>query len=278
MALDLHFMINFGRIYSGVVGEYPHAKSLNFQRIPVLISVVVPVMNEEGNIAKLIAQISSAATHAPITEIIYIDDGSTDKTFEVLKSLEPQYPILRIIQHSHRSGQSAGLLTGIKSATNEIIVTLDGDGQNDPADIPLVYELYLKEKEKSDKVMVAGQRKKRQDNLGRRIASRFANNLRSFLLRDKTRDTGCSLKMFSRTDYLNLPYFNHMHRFLPALMIRDGIKIAHVDVSHRPRTSGTSKYTNLNRAIVGITDLMGVMWLQRRPHALPKITEYKNKG
>ena len=110
------------------------------------------------------------------------------------------------------------------------------------------------------------------------MASRFANNLRSFLLRDKTRDTGCSLKMFSRTDYINLPYFNHMHRFLPALMIRDGVKIAHVDVSHRPRTSGASKYTNLNRAIVGIADLMGVMWLQRRPNALPKITEFKNKG
>ena len=243
-----------------------------------MISVIVPVMNEEGNIADLIAEIAKASTFAPITEIIYIDDGSTDKTFDVLKSLQSQYPTLRILKHGHRSGQSAGLWTGIKAATNDVIATLDGDGQNDPADIPLVYEIYLKEKNKSDKVMVAGQRKKRQDNLGRRLASRFANNLRSFLLRDGTRDTGCSLKMFSRSDYINLPYFNHMHRFLPALMIRDGVKIAHVDVSHRPRTSGASKYTNLNRAIVGIADLMGVMWLQRRPNALPKITEYKNEG
>lgn len=235
-------------------------------------------MNEEGNIADLIAEIANAANHAPITEIIYIDDGSTDKTFDILKKVQSQYPSLRVLKHSHRSGQSAGLWTGIKAATNDIIATLDGDGQNDPADIPLVYDIYLKEKTTSEKVMVAGQRKKRQDNLGRRLASRFANNLRSFLLRDKTRDTGCSLKMFSRTDYINLPYFNHMHRFLPALMIRDGVKIAHVDVSHRPRTSGASKYTNLNRAIVGIADLMGVMWLQRRPNALPKITEFKNKG
>lgn len=235
-------------------------------------------MNEEGNIASLIAEIAKASTFAPITEIIYIDDGSTDKTFDVLKSLQSQYPTLRILKHGHRSGQSAGLWTGIKAATNDVIATLDGDGQNDPADIPLVYETYLKEKSLSEKVMVAGQRKKRQDNLGRRLASRFANNLRSFLLRDGTRDTGCSLKMFSRADYINLPYFNHMHRFLPALMIRDGVKIAHIDVSHRPRTSGASKYTNLNRAIVGIADLMGVMWLQRRPNALPKITEFKNES
>jgi dolichol-phosphate mannosyltransferase len=235
-------------------------------------------MNEEGNIASLIAEIAKASTLTPITEIIYIDDGSTDKTFDVLKSLQSQYPTLRILKHGHRSGQSAGLWTGVKAAKNDVIATLDGDGQNDPADIPLVYDIYLKEKTTSEKVMVAGQRKKRQDNLGRRLASRFANNLRSFLLRDGTRDTGCSLKMFSRSDYINLPYFNHMHRFLPALMIRDGVKIAHVDVSHRPRTSGASKYTNLNRAIVGIADLMGVMWLQRRPNALPKITEYKNES
>jgi dolichol-phosphate mannosyltransferase len=242
-----------------------------------VISVVVPVMNEEGNLADLIAEIAAASTKAPITEIVYVDDGSTDKTFEILKSLKVQYPMLRVVQHDKRSGQSAGLWTGVKAATNEIIATLDGDGQNDPADIPLVYDIYKTQSINGAKVMVAGQRKKRQDNLGRRLASRFANNLRSFLLKDNTRDTGCSLKMFTRTDYLNLPYFNHMHRFLPALMMRDGVTIAHVDVSHRARTTGVSKYTNFNRALVGVADLMGVMWLQRRPNALPKVSEYKNE-
>lgn len=235
-----------------------------------MISVVVPVMNEEGNIASLIAEIAEAATKVPITEIVYIDDGSTDKTLEILTSLQGQYPMLRVLHHDKCSGQSAGLWTGIKAASNDIIATLDGDGQNDPADIPLLYNLY---KSESVPVMVAGQRKKRQDNAGRRLASRFANKLRSALLKDNTRDTGCSLKMFSRAAYLELPYFNHMHRFLPALMMRAGVKIAHVDVSHRARTSGLSKYTNWQRALVGIADLLGVMWLQRRPNALPRVTE-----
>lgn len=247
------------------------------KRFTIVITVVVPVMNEEGNLADLIAEIQSAATRCPITEIVYIDDGSTDKTFEILKSLQQQYPMLRVLQHDRRSGQSTGLWTGIKAATNEVIATLDGDGQNDPADIPLVYDIYKSKTIDGTKIMVAGQRKKRQDNLGRRLSSRFANNLRSFLLRDNTRDTGCSLKMFTRTDYLNLPFFNHMHRYLPALMIRDGVQIAHVDVSHRARTAGVSKYTNFGRALVGIADLMGVMWLQRRPSALPKISEHKNE-
>lgn len=241
-----------------------------------MITVVVPVMNEESNLAPLISEIIAASQKSPITEIIYVDDGSNDKTFEILKSLKTQYPILRVLQHSKRSGQSAGLWTGIKAATNNVIATLDGDGQNDPADIPLVYDLYKTKTANGAKIMVAGQRKKRQDNLGRRLSSRFANNLRSFLLKDNTRDTGCSLKMFAREDYLNLPYFNHMHRYLPALMMRGGVEIAHVDVSHRPRTAGNSKYTNFGRALVGISDLMGVMWLQRRPNALPNISEYKN--
>lgn len=242
-----------------------------------LITVVVPVMNEEGNLAGLIAEIAAAATKCPITEIVYVDDGSTDSTFEILKSLKTQYPMLRVVGHDKRCGQSAALWTGVKAATNNIITTLDGDGQNDPADIPLVYDLYKSKTSDGTKIMVAGQRKKRQDNLGRRLSSRFANGLRSCLLKDNTRDTGCSLKMFTRADYLNLPYFNHMHRYLPALMMRDGIHIEHVDVSHRARTAGISKYTNFGRAVVGIADLMGVMWLQRRPNALPKISEYTER-
>lgn len=242
-----------------------------------MISVIVPVMNEEGNIASLVSEIVSASTRAPITEIIYIDDGSSDNTYGVLKSLAPQFPTLRVLQHDRRCGQSTALLTGIRAATNEIIVTLDGDGQNDPADIPLVYDLYKSETIDGTKIMVTGRRKKRQDSFGRRIASRFANRLRAYLLKDKTADTGCSLKMFPRTNYMNLPFFNHMHRFLPALMVRDGVKLAHVDVSHRARLTGVSKYTNFNRAIVGISDLAGVMWLQRRPNGLPNVSEFKNE-
>lgn len=242
-----------------------------------MISVVVPVMNEEGNLASLVAEIATASTRSPITEIIYVDDGSTDNTYGVLKQLASEFPMLRVFQHDRRSGQSTALLTGIRAAKNDIIVTLDGDGQNDPADIPLVYELYKSQTANGAKIMVTGRRKKRQDNLGRRFASRFANRLRAYLLKDKTPDTGCSLKMFTRTDYLNLPFFNHMHRFLPALMVRDGVKLAHVDVAHRQRLTGVSKYTNFNRAIVGISDLIGVMWLQRRPNGLPAVSEYKNE-
>ena len=242
-----------------------------------MISVIVPVMNEEGNIAPLINEIALAATTSPITEIIYIDDGSSDNTFNVLTSLTTQFPMLRVLQHDRRSGQSTALLTGIKAATNNIIATLDGDGQNDPADIPALYDLYKTETITGAKVMITGRRKKRQDNFGRRFASRFANRLRAYLLKDSTPDTGCSLKMFARIDYLDLPFFNHMHRFLPALMIRNGVRLAHVDVSHRPRTTGVSKYTNFNRAIVGIADLMGVMWLQRRSSLLPITSEYKKE-
>jgi dolichol-phosphate mannosyltransferase len=242
-----------------------------------LISVIVPVMNEEGNLASLVSEIASASTRAPITEIIYVDDGSTDNTYDVLKVLMSQFPMLRVLKHDRRCGQSTALLTGIRASTNNVIVTLDGDGQNDPADIPTVYDLYKSETINGTKVMITGRRKKRQDSFARRFASRFANRLRAYLLKDKTPDTGCSLKMFARVDYMNLPFFNHMHRFLPALMVRDGIKLAHVDVSHRARLTGVSKYTNFNRAIVGISDLMGVMWLQRRPNGLPIVSEFKNE-
>lgn len=231
-----------------------------------MLTVVVPVLNEEKNIEPLIREISAA--QAPVSEIIYVDDGSTDDTPQILKSLRATHPHLRIIRHDRRSGQSSALWTGIRAAGNDLIVTLDGDGQNDPADIALVYNAYRQGVGGSNRrVMVAGQRKKRQDSFAKRWSSRFANNLRSWLLKDNTRDTGCSLKLFRRHDYLSLPYFNHMHRFLPALMIREGVDIIHVDVSHRPRTAGVSKYGTLDRALVGITDLLGVRWLQTRAPA-----------
>jgi len=228
-----------------------------------MISVIVPVLNEESNIEPLVREI--VAADAPVSEIIYVDDGSTDGTVQVLRSLRQQYPLLRVIRHSARSGQSSALWTGIKAAGNDLIVTLDGDGQNDPADIALVYKTYKNEASRhNQRIMVAGQRLKRQDSLAKKLSSRFANKLRSRVLNDNTRDTGCSLKLFRRHDYLALPYFNHMHRYLPALMMREGVRIAHVDVSHRPRTTGISKYGTLDRALVGVSDLMGVRWLQTR--------------
>lgn len=238
-----------------------------------MISVIVPVLNEESNISWLIKEIAEAAEKVPISEIIYVDDGSTDHTYKILRSLRDHYPALRVLRHDRRCGQSASLWTGIKAAGNDLIVTLDGDGQNDPADIRLLYDLYLQNAKTSPQVMVAGERKKRNDSLMRRLASRSANRIRSAILRDQTKDTGCSLKMFRRIDYLSLPYFDHMHRFLPALMMREQVKIVHVLVSHRPRTEGVSKYGNLSRAFVGIFDLFGVWWLQKRPYAHPDVSE-----
>ncbi|HEU4839720.1 MAG TPA: glycosyltransferase family 2 protein [Micavibrio sp.] len=241
-----------------------------------MITVVVPVLNEEENIPALLKEIAEASRAVPISEIIYVDDGSTDKSVAVLQSLKGDYKALRVVCHSRTSGQSAALWTGIKAAGNDIIVTLDGDGQNNPADIVHLYNLYnLYKRCAADfpKLMVAGERRKRNDVWIKRISSRLANHIRSSLLRDNTRDTGCSLKLFRRKDYLVLPYFDHMHRFLPALMIRDNVRVLHVSVSHRPRTSGVSKYGTLDRLAVGIADLWGVWWLLKRPFAHPETAE-----
>jgi dolichol-phosphate mannosyltransferase len=243
-----------------------------------MISVIVPVLNEQDNIAPLVKEISTAAQTVPISEIIYVDDGSTDNTYAVLKSLKAHYPILRIIRHDRRCGQSASLWTGIRAAGNDLIVTMDGDGQNNPADIALLYDTYVQYQGKTAQLMVVGERKKRNDNFMRRLASRSANRIRSALLGDKTKDTGCSLKLFRRKDYLVLPYFDHMHRFLPALMMRDHVQLLHVPVSHRAREHGVSKYGNLSRALVGVSDLLGVWWLQKRPYAHPGITEDLNEA
>jgi dolichol-phosphate mannosyltransferase len=244
----------------------------------MMITVIVPVLNEEKNITGLLEEISNAAQACPISEIIYVNDNSTDKTLDVLNALKEKYPSLRVLSHDRRCGQSAALWAGIKAAGNDLIVTLDGDGQNDPADIPLLYNLYETNKSNISKVMVAGERRKRNDSLSRRIASRFANRLRAKILNDQTKDTGCSLKLFRRKDYLALPYFNHMHRFLPALMIREGVRLMHIDVNHRERQYGISKYGNFSRAFVGISDLFGVWWLQKRPYSYPQITEDMKRG
>lgn len=234
------------------------------------ISVVVPVFNEAGNIGALIGEIVAAASIVPVREIIYVDDGSTDGTLLQLQLQMRSVEMLRVIRHGRRLGQSASFLSGARVASQELLVFMDGDLQNDPADIAELYRRFIASKDGSC-LAVLGQRGVRQDSLARRISSRLANRLRSALLKDGTRDTGCSLKLIRRQDFLALPYFDHMHRFLPAMLLRNGVKLSHVDVSHRPRLNGHSKYGFWNRASVGAADLLGAAWLSRR--RLP--TDYK---
>ncbi len=228
------------------------------------VSVVVPVMNEEGNVKTLLEEIVAALRGLTSFEAVFVDDCSTDTTRDVLKDLKAEVPELRVILHDVNCGQSAGVRSGVICARGELIATLDGDGQNNPADIPNLLAQFDREGRPENEKMVAGQRVKRQDTWSKRMASKFGNSVRGWLLRDNTRDTGCGLKLFEREAFLRLPYFDHMHRFLPALMHREGYEVSHVDVSHRERQSGTSKYTNLNRLIVSISDLRGVLWLRRR--------------
>jgi dolichol-phosphate mannosyltransferase len=229
-----------------------------------MISVIIPIYNEKDNLPPLINEVAGIMDDVPIGEIIVVDDGSTDGSRDVLQALCSRYPALRTIRHTTNYGQSAALWTGIEAASRDIIVTLDGDGQNPPEDIRVLWEAYTRNKTASPRLMVAGERTRRNDTRIRRISSRIANEIRSGLLHDQTRDTGCSLKLFQRSDYLRLPYFDHMHRFLPALMLREGVHLVHVGVSHRPRRYGQSKYGTLDRALVGLSDLFGVLWLQKR--------------
>ena len=229
-----------------------------------MMTVVVPIFNEQDNIKPLLKEIAEVAKSLPISEIIYVDDASTDSTYEVLKNLRHEYPMLRILKHIDNAGQSAALWTGIKNASNDTIITLDGDGQNDPADIRILYDSYTSYKNKMPKIMVMGERIKRKDTWVKRKSSKLANGVRAWLLKDYTKDTGCSLKLFKRKDYLNLPYFDHMHRYLPALMMRDGARIMHVGVSHRPRVTGVSKYGTWDRLSAALSDLWGVYWLMKR--------------
>ena len=228
-----------------------------------LISVVVPVKNEAANIAPLIAEIR-AALAGVAHEIVYVDDGSDDATAEALAEAARAAPLAAPLvrrRHATSCGQSAAVITGVRAAQGEWIATLDGDGQNDPADIPALLARALSE---PGLVLIAGHRTRRRDSFIKRVTSRFANKLRAALLGDATPDTGCGLKMFRRAAFLDLPAFDHMHRFLPALFIRAGGHVVSVPVNHRPRLRGASKYGTLDRALVGIFDLMGVFWLQRR--------------
>lgn len=228
------------------------------------ISVVIPMLNEEENVALLIAEIQEAANKCPIAEIVLVDDGSTDRTASVIQSLKANDSRIRLLRHSEKSGQSAALRTGIRAATSALVVTLDGDGQNNPADIPAVYKKWAETPSRPAMTMVAGQRQKRMDSLLKKFTSRAGNGIRGLLLQDGVRDTGCSLKLFRRDDYLTLPYFNHMHRFLPALFLREHGKILLVDVSHRHRERGVSKYGFWDRLWAGLSDILGVIWLKSR--------------
>jgi dolichol-phosphate mannosyltransferase len=237
--------------------------------ISAAISVVVPVKDEAGNVGPLAREIA-AALAGESHEILFVDDGSTDGTAAALQALKGEIPQLRALRHGRNLGQSRGIRTGVQAARGEIIVTLDGDGQNDPADIPKLLSALRVE---PDVAMVSGVRVKRQDSTSRRWASRLGNGFRSALLGDGATDTGCGLKVFRRTVFLDLPYFDHIHRFLIALVLREGWQVRYVPVNHRPRLTGTSKYTNFGRLLVGVQDLLGVRWLQRRYRGRAEIRE-----
>jgi dolichol-phosphate mannosyltransferase len=226
------------------------------------LSVVVPVYNEEGNVAPLVGEIVAALRGLVDFEIVYVDDLSRDGTLDALRGLKAQVPELRVLRHLANSGQSTAIRTGVKAARGAWIATLDGDGQNDPADIPKL--LAERGKSAPDVKLFAGWRVDRRDSGSKRWASKWANAIRSRMLRDSTPDTGCGIKLFEREAFLDLPYFDHMHRYLPALMQRAGWKTVSVPVNHRHRASGVSKYNNLNRALVGVRDLRGVAWLIAR--------------
>ena len=229
--------------------------------MPPDVSVVVPVHDEEGAAAPLAEEIAAAfAGHDH--EIVFVDDASRDATRAQLAELQQRLPQLRVLAHRRNAGQSRAVRTGVLAARGAIVVTLDGDGQNDPADAPRMVERL--KAAGSEVALIGGRRMKRQDSAAKRWASRTANGVRKRLLHDQADDTGCGLKAFRREAFLRLPYFDHMHRYLPALMIREGYQVDFEDVSHRARTTGRSKYTNLGRLWASLSDLLGVMWLQSR--------------
>lgn len=252
--------------------------SATVSEVPEL-SVVVPVKDEAENLKPLIEEICVSLNSSDTDyEIVYVDDGSVDSTAILLKELILKKPRLRVIRHPTCFGQSAAIVTGVSSARGNIIATIDGDGQNDPKDLLLLLERYRHEMNKRDygTVMVVGHRVMRKDRLLKRYSSRIANSIRRRILEDSAPDTGCSLKVFSRAAFMALPHFDHMHRFLPALIIRGGGRVLSVPVSHRARERGISKYGIWDRLLAGIVDLFGVMWLVRR--SLRTITEEKNRN
>ncbi|HZB93486.1 MAG TPA: glycosyltransferase family 2 protein [Stellaceae bacterium] len=235
------------------------------------LSVVIPVRNEAPNIAPLVAEIRVALEGFCDYEIVYVDDGSSDETAAAVRALAQGFPRLRLVRHRRSAGQSAAIRSGVRAAAAPWIATLDGDGQNDPADIPRLWQI-AREASAAEPLLVAGWRQQRRDSAVKRLSSRIANAVRGALLGDGTPDTGCGLKLFRRELFLALPFFDHCHRFLPALVKREGGRTVSVAVNHRPRQRGASNYGTLDRLFVGIADLLGVIWLMRRaklPEILP---------
>ena len=229
------------------------------------LSVVIPVHNEAENIVDLIEEITSALAGAVDFEIIVVDDGSSDDSAPRVRGAAESMAVLRLVRHARRRGQSAALLSGVRAARGPWIATLDGDGQNDPADIPALLAARDKAAESGQALqLIGGRRVNRRDRWLKRFSSKVANAVRRRLLGDATPDTGCGLKLFPRAAFLALPHFDHFHRFLPALIQRQGGAVISVDVSHRPRRAGRSHYGVFDRLWVGLFDLVGVMWLQRR--------------
>jgi dolichol-phosphate mannosyltransferase len=232
---------------------------------PLPLSVVIPVCNEADNVLPLAREIAAALRPRMTIEILFVDDGSDDGTLAAMRAARDEIPEIRLLRHSRRSGQSAAVHTGVRRARGTWIATLDGDGQNDPADFPAMLDA-LDQAQAADSAvrLVMGNRVTRRDTWLRRMSSRVANGVRGWLLEDGTPDTGCGIKLMHRETFLELPFFDHMHRFLPALYQRQGARVISVPVNHRPRTRGTSKYGLHNRLWVGIVDMFGVMWLRSR--------------
>ncbi|MEL6385914.1 MAG: glycosyltransferase family 2 protein [Pseudomonadota bacterium] len=234
------------------------------------LSIVVPVFNEEGNVEALATEIATAL-EGRAYEMIFVDDTSTDETRAALVTLKDRYPALRVLSHRRNSGQSRAIRTGILAARGPVIGTLDGDGQNDPADLPELYRQLTRHGAPSDLKMVMGRRASRKDTAWKKFGSRFANRIRKRLLKDDCDDSGCGIKVMDRDAFLSLPYFDHMHRYMPALMRAEGHGVEFVDVNHRPRGAGQSKYTNFGRLWAAFSDLRGVVWLigrRRNPHGV----------
>lgn len=232
-------------------------------QVEPLISVVVPAYNEAENVENLASEIAQALSSTSY-EMIFIDDASTDETKSVLIDMKSRFPYLRVLSHRQNSGQSRGVRSGVRAARAAYIATLDSDGQNDPADIPKLFEQLTRPDAPENLAMVGGRRAKRIDSVAKKFASRFGNGIRKRLLKDEADDTGCGLKVFRRDAFLDLPYFDHIHRYIPALMLREGYAIEFADVNHRAREFGESKYTNFGRLKVSIADLRGVIWLRKR--------------
>jgi dolichol-phosphate mannosyltransferase len=247
-------------------------------RIPTpALSVVIPFHNEEENLEPLIAEVHAALEGRVGYELVCVDDGSSDATAEALHSAQAANPLVRVLRHRNQCGQSTAVRTGVKAARARWVVTLDGDGQNDPADITRLFAVVQDPDSPADLQLVMGKRRKRIDSAVKRYSSRIANWVRAWMLQDDTPDSGCGLKLFRRDAFLELPYFDHMHRFVPALVQRGGGAVKSVEVHHRPRKRGRSHYGTFDRLLVGIPDLLGVMWLQRRARR-PEVDEWTREA